>query len=61
MDNHAELEEGDLKRPVDLQPKPEDQLESLGIPNWRQVEKQVVRRLDMTLMPCLWALYLFSE
>ncbi|KAH6695843.1 major facilitator superfamily domain-containing protein [Plectosphaerella plurivora] len=40
--------------------RPEEQLEALGIPNWRELEKQVVRRLDMTLMPCLWVLYLFN-
>ena len=39
---------------------PEEQLDALGIPNWRDLEKQVVRRLDMTLMPCLWVLYLFN-
>jgi hypothetical protein len=60
VDNHAELEEGDLKKPADLEPRPEDELEALGIPNWREVERKVVRRLDMTLMPCLWVLYLFS-
>jgi hypothetical protein len=60
IENHADLEEGDLKKPVDLEPKPEDQLEALGIPNWQDVERQVVKRLDMTLMPCLWCLYLFS-
>jgi hypothetical protein len=39
---------------------PEEQIEALGIPNWRDLEKKVVRRLDMTLMPCLWVLYLFN-
>lgn len=39
---------------------PEDQIDALGIPNWRELEKQVVRRLDITLMPCLWVLYLFN-
>lgn len=53
-DADVELEEGELKKPVDLQPKAEDQLEALGIPNWRELERKVVRRLDMTLMPCLW-------
>lgn len=46
---------------TDLTPAdPEEQLDALGIPNWRDLEKQVVRRLDMTLMPCLWVLYLFN-
>lgn len=51
--------EEDLKQPEPL-PKAEDQLDALGIPNWRDLEKQVVRRLDLTLMPCLWCLYLFN-
>lgn len=44
----------------DLLANPEEQIEALGIPNWRDLEKQVVKRLDMTLMPCLWVLYLFN-
>lgn len=51
--------EEELKQPEPT-PRPEDQLDSLGIPNWRELEKQVVRRLDFTLMPCLWCLYLFN-
>lgn len=39
---------------------PEDQIDALGIPNWRDLEKKLVMRLDMTLMPCLWVLYLFN-
>ena len=45
--------EEDIKQPPPL-PKAEDQLDALGIPDWRKLEKQVVRRLDLTLMPCLW-------
>lgn len=41
-------------------PSPEETIEALGIPEWRTLEKQVVKRLDMTLMPCLWVLYLFN-
>ena len=48
------------KEPVETVPKPEDQLDALGIPNWRELEKKLVRRLDPTLMPCLWCLYLFN-
>lgn len=44
----------------DAPANPEEKIEALGIPNWRELEKQVVRRLDMTLMPCLWVLYLFN-
>lgn len=54
VDIEEELKESD---PV---PRAEDQLDALGIPNWRELEKQVVRRLDFTLMPCLWSLYLFN-
>lgn len=40
---------------------PRDQLvASLGIPDWEVKEKQVVRRLDMTLLPQLWILYMFN-
>lgn len=41
-------------------PRPEDALDELGIPNWRELEKKLVNRLDMTLMPFLWVLYLFN-
>jgi hypothetical protein len=41
-------------------PSPEDQIDALGIPEWRTLEKKLVRRLDMTLLPCLWTLYLFN-
>lgn len=44
----------------ELLPSPEEQIDALGIPNWRELEKKVVKRLDMTLMPCLWVLYLFN-
>lgn len=29
----------------------------LGLPDWRATEKQLVRRLDMSLMPTIWLLY----
>lgn len=41
-------------------PRPEDIIENLGIPNWRELEKKIVRRLDMTLLPTLWILYVFN-
>ncbi|GKT50998.1 putative transporter [Colletotrichum spaethianum] len=44
----------------DLLPTPEEQIDALGIPNWRELEKKVVKRLDITLLPCLWVLYLFN-
>ena len=41
-------------------PSPEEVIEALGIPNWRELEKKIVRRLDMTLLPMLWILYVFN-
>lgn len=41
-------------------PSTEEPIEALGIPNWRELEKKIVHRLDMTLMPCLILLYLFN-
>ncbi|KAH7178969.1 major facilitator superfamily domain-containing protein [Fusarium flagelliforme] len=32
----------------------------LGIPDWKFLEKKLVRRLDMTLLPTLWLLYVFN-
>lgn len=49
-----------LDKQADFIPTPEDQIDALGIPEWRTLEKKIVRRLDMTLMPCLWTLYLFN-
>jgi hypothetical protein len=53
------VEDGDLKHEGAL-PSPDELIEALGIPNWRELEKKLVRRLDMTLMPCLWVLYFFN-
>jgi hypothetical protein len=58
-DKDNALVESDTLKPDHL-PSPEETIEALGIPNWRELEKQVVKRLDMTLMPCLWVLYLFN-
>lgn len=55
----AMVEDGDLKHEGHL-PSPEERIEELGIANWRDLEKKLVRRLDMTLMPCLWVLYFFN-
>ncbi|KAL1586856.1 hypothetical protein WHR41_04049 [Cladosporium halotolerans] len=49
-----------FEKQADFVPSPEDQIDALGIPEWRALEKKIVRRLDMTLMPCLWSLYLFN-
>lgn len=56
----ALVEADDLVKPGEYLPSHEETIEALGIPNWREVERQVVKRLDMTLMPCLWVLYLFN-
>lgn len=55
----AAVEEGYLANEGRL-PSPEEQIDALGIPNWRELEKKIVRRLDMTLMPCVWCLYFFN-
>jgi hypothetical protein len=55
----ALVEEGFLKNVGHL-PSAEEQIDALGIPNWRELEKKIVRRLDMTLMPCVWCLYFFN-
>ena len=56
----VEGEDHPKANPKDELPNPEAVIEELGIPNWRALEKKAVRRLDMTLMPCLWSLYLFN-
>lgn len=38
----------------------ENPVEALGIPDWKEKEKKIVRRLDMTLLPQLWILYLMN-
>ncbi|EJT76832.1 hypothetical protein GGTG_06746 [Gaeumannomyces tritici R3-111a-1] len=48
-----------LKKPEHL-PSADEQIEALGIPNWKELERKVVKTLDMTLLPCLWVLYLFN-
>lgn len=55
----AIVEDGFMKHEGRL-PSPEERIDALGIPNWRELEKKIVRRLDMTLMPCLWVLYFFN-
>lgn len=34
--------------------------ELLETPEWREREKKLVRKLDMTLLPVVWILYLFN-
>jgi hypothetical protein len=56
-------EEGSIKY-VEAAPMPisarEHGFAELGIPDWEALEKKVVRRLDMTLLPTLWLLYVFN-
>jgi hypothetical protein len=52
--------EADALKNENFLPSPEETIEALGIPEWRALEKQVVKRLGMKLMPCLWVLYLFN-
>lgn len=58
----SEHAEGDKSQELDENglPRPENVIEALGIPNWREIEKKAVRRLDLTLLPALWSLYLFN-
>lgn len=56
---HLNDEEHTIEKKEAL-PTPDEQLDALGIPDWRNLEKKLVKRLDMTLVPCLWALYLFN-
>lgn len=34
--------------------------EHVNTPEWRALEKKLVRKLDMTLLPVVWILYLFN-
>jgi hypothetical protein len=29
-------------------------------PEWQRIEKKLVRKLDMTLLPMVWVLYMFN-
>lgn len=51
--NTAAQEKVDI--PLDL-----DHVAQLGLSNAAELEKKVKRRLDMTLMPQLWVLYMFN-
>lgn len=57
---HAEVGLKDTSDSEGRLPAREEALEQLGIPNWRELEKKIVRRLDMTLLPTLWILYVFN-
>ncbi|KAM0722812.1 hypothetical protein Q7P37_002254 [Cladosporium fusiforme] len=52
-----QLEDAPKFQSADELPKAEEMIERLGIPDWRNLEKNLVRRLDITLVPMLWVLY----
>jgi len=52
-----QMEDAPKFRTAEDLPSPEEIIERLGIPEWRKLEKKLVRRLDMTLVPMLWILY----
>jgi len=52
-----QMEEAPKFRTAEDLPSPEEIIERLGIPDWRNLEKKLVRRLDLTLVPMLWILY----
>jgi len=55
-DDHNESVVGDedlIKR----NPSAINPLDALGLDDWRAIEKKVVRRLDMTILPMLWVSY----
>lgn len=58
--NVQQLENAPKFVSADELPSPEEIIERLGIADWRQLEKKLVRRLDMTLVPMLWILYVFN-
>ena len=43
------------------EPQPIDPVEALNIPDWREKERQLVRRLDLTFMPIIWILYFHNH
>ncbi|KAF4990333.1 hypothetical protein FDECE_14409 [Fusarium decemcellulare] len=54
---HAEKASRDETRDLRFEDSPFGHHESL---KWRTAEKRIVRKLDMTLMPIVWVLYMFN-
>jgi hypothetical protein len=52
-----QMEEAPKFRTAEDLPSPEEIIDRLGIPDWKNLEKKLVRRLDLTLVPMLWILY----
>lgn len=53
--SHVEM--GTISEKVDLDGLEED---TISQERWNAVEKSLVRKLDLTLMPMVWLLYLFN-
>ena len=49
------MENGDS--PSDQEKVGQEEYES---PEWKETEKRIVRKLDMTLLPMVWIMYLFN-
>lgn len=47
-DNKIPADEALEHKQAELLPTPDEQIEALGIPNWRELEKKIVRRLDLS-------------
>jgi hypothetical protein len=52
-----QMEEAPKFKTAEDLPSPEEIIDRLGIPDWKNLEKKLVRRLDLTLVPMLWILY----
>jgi hypothetical protein len=52
--SHLESEKPDAEKGEGALPSALAPIEALCLENWRELEKKLVRRLDMTMMPCLW-------
>jgi hypothetical protein len=49
-----QMEEAPKFKSAEDLPSPEEIIDRLGIPDWKNLEKKLVRRLDLTLVPMLW-------
>ncbi|KAF2008505.1 MFS general substrate transporter [Aaosphaeria arxii CBS 175.79] len=52
--------ETNASQPKDTLPRGVEIIEALGIPDWREQEKKIVRRLDMTMLPQMWIIYMMN-
>jgi hypothetical protein len=49
-----QMEEAPKFKSAEELPSPEEIINRLEIPDWKNLEKKLVRRLDLTLVPMLW-------